>query len=133
MEVQVTMRSPTPASPAKVSFRAPRATPRRAISVSPRVISMALVLSPQPMPSQQPAHRAMTFFNAAPISTPVMSGEVYMRSWRLINRSWASRAASRFPQATTTAVGTPRPTSSAWEGPDSTTTGFCPSSSCSTT
>ena len=75
MEVQVTIRSPTPDSPAKVSLRPPRATPKRAISVRPRVIRAALVLSPKPMPSQIPAQRAMTFFNAAPNSTPTTSSE----------------------------------------------------------
>ena len=73
MEVQVTMRSPIPARPAKVSRQPPRATPRRAISARPRVMSMALVLSPYPMPVQQPVHRAMTFFRAAPSSTPTTS------------------------------------------------------------
>ena len=73
MEQQVTIRSPTPASPAKVSCFPPRATPSRAISASPRVMSSALVLSPQPMPSQQPAQRAMMFFRAAHSSVPTLS------------------------------------------------------------
>ena len=42
----MTIRSPTPARPAKVSCRPPRATPSRAISARPRVMSRALVLSP---------------------------------------------------------------------------------------
>ena len=42
----VAMRSPMPASPANVSGSPPSATPRRASSASPRVISAALVLSP---------------------------------------------------------------------------------------
>ena len=33
-------------------------------------MSMAFVLSPKPRPSEIPAHRAMTFFNAPPSSTP---------------------------------------------------------------
>ena len=43
-----------------------RATP---ISVMPRVMSRALVLSPSPMPSLTPQQRASTFFSAAPSST----------------------------------------------------------------
>lgn len=36
-------------------------------------MSSALVLSPQPMPSQQPAQRAMMFFRAAHSSVPTLS------------------------------------------------------------
>src|SRR6266511_6080256 len=71
---QVTIRSPMPARPANVSGRPPHASPSRAISTSPRVISAALPLSPSPSPSTPPAASAITFFAAAHSSTPVMSG-----------------------------------------------------------
>src|SRR3989449_5722404 len=62
--VAVRMRSPIPASPAKVAGSAPSATPNRVISASPRVMSAARVLYPSPSPSRMPAARAMTFFRA---------------------------------------------------------------------
>ena len=71
--VQVTIKSPTPDRPLKVSGRAPQATPSRAISVRPRVIKAALVLSPKPKPSAIPTAKAMTFFKAPPSSTPMTS------------------------------------------------------------
>ena len=78
------------------------------------------------MPSQQPAHRAIIFFKAAQISVPVLSVVVYTRKRWFINRLWTVWACSGLSAAATTPVGTPRPTSSAWEGPDSTTTGHLP-------
>src|SRR2546425_1193251 len=78
--VAVRMRSPMPASPAKVSGSAPRATPSRVISASPRVISAARGLWPKPSPSRMPAARATTFFNAPPSSTPTMPGCVRTRT-----------------------------------------------------
>ena len=53
-----------PASPEKVSASAPQASPSRAISTSPRVISADLALSPRPSPSTPPAESAITFFAA---------------------------------------------------------------------
>ncbi len=40
IDVQVTIKSPTPARPAKVSFLPPMATPKRAVSVSPASLAM---------------------------------------------------------------------------------------------
>src|SRR6266704_1668976 len=68
--VAVRIRSPIPASPAKVAGSAPSATPRRVISARPRVISAARVLWPRPSPSRIPAARAITFLSAPPSSTP---------------------------------------------------------------
>ena len=70
------MRSPMPLSPAKVRASAPMATPNRAISAKPRVISAAFALSPNPMPSPMPAAIAITFFSDPPSSTPTISGLV---------------------------------------------------------
>ena len=74
IEAQVTMRSPMPVSPAKVSGLPPIFTPSLVISAMPLVMSAALVLSPYPRPSAIPAARATTFFRAAPICMPSMSG-----------------------------------------------------------
>ena len=60
----------------KVSRWAPSATPRRVISLRPRVISATRVLAPKPSPSDSPAPTASAFFTAPPISTPMMSVEV---------------------------------------------------------
>jgi hypothetical protein len=67
------MTSPSPASPAKVSGFAPAAIPSRVISASPRVISPALPLSPNPRPSAAPAAMAMMFLSAPHSSTPSTS------------------------------------------------------------
>ena len=72
-EKQVTMRSPRPLRPVKVSACAPQATPRRRISTIARVTSAALELSPKPSPSPMPAAIAITFFKAPPNSTPSKS------------------------------------------------------------
>jgi hypothetical protein len=71
--VQVSTRSPTPDSPRKVTGFAPKATPSRVISASPRVISAARELSPDSMPSATPTAIAMTFLSAPPSSTPTTS------------------------------------------------------------
>ena len=122
-----------PLSPAKVSFRPPRATPSRAISVMPRVMSRALVLSPSPMPSLTPQQRASTFFSAAPSSTPSTSLLVYTRNLGLMNTSCTSSAAAISLEAATQPVGALRPTSSAWEGPERAATRPLPPSSSSMT
>jgi len=75
-ELQVATRSPSPASPANVCWSAPSAAPRRAISARPRVIRVALVLSPSPMPTAIPTASAITFFTAPPSSQPTTSGLV---------------------------------------------------------
>jgi len=62
-----------PARPASVPETAPRATARRVISASPRVMSAARAFSPRPSPSAMPVAIAMTFFSAPPSSTPVTS------------------------------------------------------------
>ena len=46
------------------------ATPSRMISARPRVASAALALSPSSRAQATPTAMAMTFFTAAPISTP---------------------------------------------------------------
>ena len=72
-DMQVAMRSPTPAKPMKVDGSAPKRTPSRAVSAKPRVMIDALVLSPIPMPSAMPTARATTFFTAPPSSVPTTS------------------------------------------------------------
>ncbi len=73
-DMHVAIRSPTPASPAKVSGCAPAATPRRVISARPRVMIPALAESPKPSPSTVPAASATTFFSAPASSTPIEIG-----------------------------------------------------------
>ena len=65
----------------------------------------------------------MTFFRAAPSSTPTTSLLLYTRKRSFKNRSCTVSAAAWSGQAETTAVGTRRATSSAWEGPERATTG----------
>ena len=72
-ELQVATRSPIPASPANVWVCAPSAEPSLAISASPRVISVARVLSPSPIATAMPTAIAITFFTAPPSSQPVTS------------------------------------------------------------
>ena len=55
---------------------APSATPSRAVSASPRVISMARVLSPKPIAVAMPYDRAITFLTAPPSSQPITSSLV---------------------------------------------------------
>ena len=71
--VHVSTRSPRPLRPAKVAGVAPRATPRRVISASPRVTNAARASSPRPSPSPSPVASAIAFFMAPPISTPATS------------------------------------------------------------
>ena len=75
-DMQVAMRSPTPASPAKVTASPPRAVPSRIVSASPRVMIDALELSPMPSPSAMPTASAMTFLTAPQISVPTTSDAV---------------------------------------------------------
>ena len=93
-EPQVAMRSPIPASPAKVSGLAPATIPSRVISARPRVSSPALPLSPKPSSSAAPAAIATTFLSAPHSSTPRMSSLTYRR-----NRRRASRATIRWASA----------------------------------
>ena len=65
-----------PASPENVRASPPRAMPSRLISASPRVMSVARVLSPKPMPSAMPAAMAITFFTTPDTSQPTTSGLV---------------------------------------------------------
>ena len=127
--VQVSTRSPRPLRPASVSRRPPRAYARREISAKPRVTSAAIALCPNPSDSIPPAAMAMTFFIAPPISTPTTSSLAYSRK-RSDRKSCctAATASARRP-ATTTAVGTPRATSAAKLGPESTVTGRAPPTS----
>jgi len=126
---QVTIRSPIPVSPEKVSGFPPITVPRRVISAIPLVISAAFVLSPQPRPSAVPAARAITFFKAPPSSIPSMSGLVYTRNTGLINRLCTYSAAALLWAPVTQVVGRPLLTSSAWLGPESTVTSAWGSSS----
>jgi hypothetical protein len=71
--VQVTTRSPMPASPVIVSLCPPTAVPSLVISRSDRVITIARVLSPLPTPSPMPTAIANTFLSEPAISTPVTS------------------------------------------------------------
>src|ERR1700675_3452768 len=77
--MQVVIRSPIPAKPAKVCDSAPWATPKRVISARPRVSRAALALSPKPRPSQMPAAMPITFLSAPANSTPTTSAFVYVR------------------------------------------------------
>ena len=78
-ELQVATRSPIPARPANVRGSAPIASPSLAISASPRVMSVALVLSPRPSAIAIPTAIAMMFFTAPPSSHPVTSVFQYGR------------------------------------------------------
>ena len=69
-----------------------------------------------------PAAKATTFLSAAPSSIPSTSELVYTRNTSLINRLCIYSAVSFFLEPTTIVVGMPFPTSSAWEGPESTAT-----------
>ena len=72
----VTIKSPRPLNPYKVSFCPPNATPNLDNSASPLVIKAANVLSPKPIPAATPAQNAMIFFKAPPNSTPFTSLDV---------------------------------------------------------
>ena len=75
----VATRSPTPAKPWNVSGSAPKATPSRAISAKPRVISDAWEFSPRPIPTAMPLATAITFLTDPPISVPTTSVVQYGR------------------------------------------------------
>src|SRR6267143_2562749 len=121
--VAVRMRSPIPASPAKVAGSAPSATPNRVISASPRVISAARVLWPIPSPSRMPAARAMTFLSAPASSTPSTSVAEYTRKNPVENTCCTRWATACSRAAATTAVGWRAYTSRANDGPDRTAIG----------
>ena len=74
--VQVSTKSPIPASPDKVIGFAPFFTARRTSSARPRVMIAARVLEPNPIPSAIPAAIAQTFLSDPPSSTPATSFEV---------------------------------------------------------
>ncbi len=121
-EEQVATRSPIPASPAKVYGSAPSATPSRVISASPRVISVALVLSPSPMPSAMPTARPITFLTAPPSSQPTTSVLVYGRKYGVWQAVWSRLATTSSVQATTLAAGCRLAISRARLGPLTTAT-----------
>src|SRR6266850_748642 len=121
--VAVRMRSPIPASPAKVAGSAPSATPNRVISASPRVISAARVLWPIPSPSRMPAARAMTFLSAPASSTPSTSVAEYTRKNAVENTCCTRWATACSRAAATTAVGWRAYTSRANDGPERTAIG----------
>ena len=86
------------------------------------MISAAFALSPYPSPSAIPAASAITFFSDPPSSMPSISGLVYTRKTSFINNPCRYSAVSRVFAPTTTLVGSPLPTSSAWLGPERTAT-----------
>ena len=106
----------------KVIGSAPSAAPSREVSASPRVMRLALVLSPKPMPSAMPTARAMTFLTAPPSSQPTTSALVYGRKYGVVQASWSRTHASSSEQATTLAAGWPLAISLARFGPDTTAT-----------
>ena len=67
-----------------------------------------------------PAASAMTFFSAPPSSTPMTSSLVYTRKVRAHQELLPLLEQRRVAATTTLVVGSPRPTSSAWFGPEST-------------
>ena len=66
----MTIKSPTPAKPAKVSLSQPRDWPNLFNSLIPLVIKAAFVLSPKPNPSEIPQAKAMIFLKAPHNSEP---------------------------------------------------------------
>ena len=120
--MQVAMRSPIPASPAKVNGFPPICLPRRAISARPRVIREAFELSPNPSPSPMPAATAMTFLKAPPSSTPTTSGFTYTRKYGTENNRWSLSARFSSTHATTDADGCRLTISLARFGPDTAAT-----------
>ena len=125
----VTIRSPIPESPANVFISAPIAQPSLDISAIPLVISAAFVLSPYPNPSATPAASAITFLRAPPIHIPRTSGLMYTRNTLLINIFCRYSASDFLAVPITQVVGIPRPTSSAWLGPERTAIVACGTSS----
>ena len=124
--VQVSTRSPRPLRPASVSRRPPSAHASREISASPRVMSAAIALCPSPGLRRRPAAIAITFFSAPPISTPGhVVADVEPQRGTAEADPGRMRPRPRRATPTSTAVGSPRATSAAKLGPESTTTG-CP-------
>ena len=113
LEQQVTIRSPIPESPAKVSSLPPSFIPSLPISEIPLVIRAAFALSPSPKPSITPAARAITFLSEPPSSIPMISGLVYTLNLSDIKASCIMQAISLDFAPTTAVVGIPRDTSSA--------------------
>ena len=129
--MHVAIRSPIPASPAKVAGSPPSASPNRLISLSPRVTTVARVLSPVPSPSAMPEAMAITFLSTPPSSHPMTSWWVYTRKRSPANRGWSAPATCWSSMAITLAAASPARISFARFGPVSTATGW-PGSSCST-
>ena len=102
---QVATRSPRPAKPEKVSGTAPRASPSRVISTRPRVMMVALEMSPNPHPDAAPTARAMTFLTAPHSSTPSTSVFVYGLKVLVAHRAATRAATASSVAATTVAVG----------------------------
>ena len=75
-EPQVATKSPIPARPAALKGSAPCAAHSRATSFRPRVISIAWVFSPKPMPIEIPTAKAITFLIAPANSQPNKSTDV---------------------------------------------------------
>ena len=123
VDEQVRTRSPSPHRPDSVSAFAPMATPSRAISAKPRVISAAWAEAPRSLPSEMPQAMASTFLTAPPTSAPIRSSARYGRKagMEMVSASFMPSASSA--QASVTAVGRPRATSMAKLGPDRTAAG----------
>ena len=98
------------------------ASASRVISAKPLVIRAAKALLPRPNPWQTPAPMATTFLTAPPISTPIGSELVYSRKVAPEKAFCTAAAAPQPVDATTSAVGSPRATSFAKVGPESTET-----------
>ena len=121
-ELQVATRSPSPASPANVRGSAPITSPSLAISASPRVISVALVLSPRPSATAMPTATAMTFLTVPPSSQPITSVFQYGRKYPVWQARCSSRADISSEQATTDAATCRSAISLARFGPETTAT-----------
>ena len=93
-----------PARPAKVCWSAPSAAPSLEISASPRVISIAVVLTPRPMPMAMPTAIAITFLTAPPSSHPMTSGLVYGRKYGVWHACCSALARVSSVLATTVAA-----------------------------
>ena len=102
---------------------APILTPSRAISAIPLVIKAAFVLSPYPKPSAVPAARAITFLKGtAKLYPQHIRCRIHPEN-RAHKKGPGDIQQSLFLRALTThVVGSPRLTSSAWLGPESTQT-----------
>ena len=98
----------------------PGRTARRVISTRPRVMRAAVVLLPSPKPWQMPAPMAMTFFSAAPSSTPDGVVVRVQPEAGPEKMAWMARASSRSVDATATAAGSPAAISRAKVGPERT-------------